>query len=111
MEISMEVVSRLRLQDLKEEFPEFEDIFKNLKEYTPQFPVEEKELKKALTKIKHSEEGIQELIDKLMVIGVIKSYKPKTKDASLRYHIPDIYLIGMNLRRTGPGFHKRFMKK
>jgi MinD-like ATPase involved in chromosome partitioning or flagellar assembly len=111
MEISMEVVSKIRLQDLKEEYPEFEDVFNNLKEYTPQFPVEEKELKNALTKIKHIDEGIQEIIEKLMVIGVLKSYKPKTKDASLRYHIPDIYLIGMNLKRTGPGFHKRFMKK
>lgn len=111
MEISMEEVSNIRLQDLKEEFPEFVDIFNNLKEYVPQFPVEEKELKSALTKIKHSEEGIQELIDRLMAIGVIKSYKSKSKDTSLRYHIPDIYLIGMKLKRTGPGFHKRFMKK
>lgn len=111
MEISMEVVSKIRLDDLKEEFPEFEDIFNNLKEYVPQFPVEEKELKNALTKIKHDNEGIQEIIEKLMTIGVMKSYKPKTKDTSLRYHIPDIYLIGMNLKRTGPGFHKRFMKK
>lgn len=111
MEISMEVVSKIRLADLKEEFPEFEDIFNNLKEYVPQFPVEEKDLKTAITKIKHTDEGIQEVIEKLMVIGVIKSYKPKSKDTSLRYHIPDIYLIGMNLKRTGPGFHKRFMKK
>lgn len=111
MEISMEIVSKIRLEDLKEEFPEFEDVFNNLKEYVPQFPVEERDLKNALTKIKHTEEGIQEIIEKLMVIGVIKSYKPKSKDTSLRYHIPDIYLIGMNLKRTGPGFHKRFMKK
>jgi hypothetical protein len=111
MEIAMEVVSKIRLEDLKEEFPEFVSIFNNLKEYVPQFPVEEKELKNALTKIKHADEGIQEIIEKLMVIGVIKSYKPKSKDTSLRYHIPDIYLIGMNLKRTGPGFHKRFMKK
>ena len=111
MEIAMEEVSKIRIQDLKEEFPEFEDIFNNLKEYTPQFPVEEKDLKSAISRIKNSEDKIQEIIDRLMVIGVIKSYKPKTKGSTLRYHIPDIYLIGMNLKRIGPGFHKKFIKK
>jgi len=111
MELAQTEVSKNRISDLKEEFPEFKDIFSKLKDHVPEFPVEENELEKAIEKIQNSTEGVKEIIERLMTIGIIKSYKPKKKGASLRYHIPDMYLIEMGLKRRGPGFHRKFLRK
>ena len=110
MEKCMAKVSEARLQDLKEEYPSFLNIFNQLKEHEQYFPVEDTRLKETLLMIQ-GEEGVQKTIERLMEIGVLKSYKRKAKNNANRYHIPDIYLLGLGLTRKGPSYHRVFKKK
>ena len=46
------------------------------------------------------EENLKTVIDHFIEIGVLEEYQRKKGDA-IRYHIPDIYLKGMKLKRKG----------
>ncbi|MDM8565798.1 AAA family ATPase [Candidatus Halobeggiatoa sp. HSG11] len=104
MEISMDKVSENRVIDLKEEYPELEDIFSNLNTVVKQFPIKEEELFNSLKKLKVKEPD--KIIEQLNEIGVLYRYKYSSKKYGRRYHMPDLYLIGMKLKRRGPGAHK-----
>lgn len=47
-----------------------------------------------------SEDHLKTVIDHLMEIGILEEYQKK-KSEPVRYHIPDIYLKGMKLKRKG----------
>ena len=65
-------------------------------------PINEKDLEGALIKL--GEDPI-ERIKKLKDIGVLKDYKAykktKSENEEKRYHIPDLYLYGLNFTRKG----------
>ena len=54
----------------------------------------------ALIKCGLNEENLKTTIDHLREIGIPKEYQRKKNDP-VRYHIPDIYLKGMKLKRKG----------
>ncbi|MFM9952107.1 MAG: P-loop ATPase, Sll1717 family [Saprospiraceae bacterium] len=105
MEFANEEVSKRRVQDIREEYPLLEPVFDNLKNYLEQFPVEESQLDEALGKLQINLEVV-EIKRVLEEIGVLYEYKFHRKGSEKRYHIPDLYLIGMGLKRKGPGAHK-----
>jgi len=109
METSMGEVSQIRVADLKEEYPELANVFSELHTKVTYFPVDESLLISGLKKI--GEKKPVDLIDKLKDIGVLYRYKDKAIQKEIRYHIPDLYLFGMNLRRRGPGAHKALYRK
>ncbi|NJO01503.1 MAG: hypothetical protein HC880_07260 [Bacteroidia bacterium] len=112
MELATKEVADRRVQDIKEEYPELDKVFDQLKDYHQQFPIEETKLEDALEKIisrNSSPVSVSEIKDKLVDIGVLYKYRAKTKEQ--RYHIPDLYLFGMGLRRRGPGAHKALFGK
>lgn len=109
MEASLGEVSRIRVADLKEEYPELANVFSELHTEVTHFPANESLLISGLKKI--GETKPVDLIDKLKDIGVLYRYKDKAKQKEIRYHIPDLYLFGMNLRRRGPGAHKALFRK
>ena len=116
MEMAMDKVSEHRVQDVKEEYPELKPIFDDLKSYHQLFPIEESSLDKSLTELsekytslKHI--GNSDIKRKLEEIGVLYEYKFTPKNRERRYHIPDLYLIGMGLKRKGPGAHKALFGK
>ncbi|WP_322923402.1 hypothetical protein [Paenibacillus campi] len=92
--------SQLRVDDLLEEYEEYTNIFRNLKNVLPSFPANEDELKDALRNCGVPLHSEQTMIDELVNIGVMKSYQRK-KNNPVRYHIPDIFLIGLGLTRRG----------
>lgn len=105
VEIALEKsVSASQVDELKEEYPELENVFLNLYNNVSdgRAPINEKDLVDALVKL--NEEPIT-IIDKLKNIGVLKDYKAykktKTENEEKRYHIPDLYLYGMKFTRKG----------
>lgn len=97
-------VSKLQVDELREEYPEFKTIFDNLTDKVEgRSPINEKVLLKALEELKISDHI--NTISKLKDIGVLKDYKINSKIKSerdeKRYHIPDLYLFGLRLKRTG----------
>ncbi|MBM7615418.1 P-loop ATPase, Sll1717 family [Alkaliphilus hydrothermalis] len=96
----MNEVSIDRVDDLLDEYKEFEAIFNNLKEFLPRFPANEDDLKEALRKCGVPEGKEINTIAELVDIGVMKPYQRKKSDP-IRYHIPDIFLIGLGLSRVG----------
>ncbi len=104
MEVTMNDVSRDRVVDIKEEYPELQNIFDNLKNHIEIFPINEEKLIQGLKKLKEKEPN--KIIDKLNDIGVLYPYKYNSKKYGKRYHMPDLYLFGMGLKRRGPGAHK-----
>lgn len=110
MELATRDVAERRVQDIKEEYPELKEVFNRLKDFHQQFPIEEIKLIEALSQIiGESKSEVSTVKQKLMDIGVLYEYKAKTKEQ--RYHIPDLYLFGMGLRRRGPGAHKALFGK
>ncbi|PIF44819.1 AAA domain-containing protein [Chryseobacterium sp. 52] len=97
-------VSASQVDELKEEYPELENVFLNLYNNVSdgRAPINEKDLIEALTKLQ--EEPIT-IIEKLKNIGVLKDYKAykktKTENEEKRYHIPDLYLYGLKFTRKG----------
>lgn len=105
MELATGEVSRGRVQDIKEEYPALSVVFDNLHKYHEQFPVEENVLDQALKSLSPSID-VSSVKKQLEDIGVLYEYKFNPRGKQKRYHIPDLYLIGMNLKRKGPGAHK-----
>jgi len=97
-------VSASQVDELKEEYPELENVFSNLYSNVPngRAPINDKDLEDALEKL---EEEPLKIIEKLKTIGVLKDYKAykKTKQTNeeKKYHIPDLYLYGMKFTRKG----------
>ncbi|WP_288460640.1 AAA family ATPase [uncultured Chryseobacterium sp.] len=97
-------VSASQVDELKEEYPELENVFLNLYNNVSdgRAPINEKDLVEALLKL--NEEPIT-IIEKLKNIGVLKDYKAykktKTENEEKRYHIPDLYLYGLKFTRKG----------
>ena len=100
LENSIEEVSEDRITDMSEEYAEYQTIFSQLKNYCSTFPADEQTLYSALKKCGMKEENLKTVIDHFIEIGVLKEYQRKKGDA-IRYHIPDIYLKGMKLKRKG----------
>jgi cellulose biosynthesis protein BcsQ/nucleoside-triphosphatase THEP1 len=105
IEIALEKsVSASQVNELKEEYPELENVFLNLYSNVSdgRTPINEKDLIEALNKL--DEEPIR-IIEKLKTIGVLKDYKAykktKTENEEKRYHIPDLYLYGLKFTRKG----------
>lgn len=105
IEIALEKsVSASQVNELKEEYPELENVFLNLYSNVSdgRTPINEKDLIEALNKL--NEEPIR-IIEKLKTIGVLKDYKAykktKTENEEKRYHIPDLYLYGLKFTRKG----------
>ncbi|AYL95823.1 P-loop ATPase, Sll1717 family [Mucilaginibacter celer] len=116
MELAMDRVSQHRVQDIKEEYPKLKPIFDNLKNYRQQFPAEESALDDALNKLVNDNTNlsgipIPDIKKTLEEIGVLYEYKFTPKNREKRFHIPDLYLIGMGLKRKGPGAHKALFGK
>jgi hypothetical protein len=97
----MREVSEDRVVDLIEEYSEYASILLGLKDYLPNFPANEDDLKIALKKLGVEEGKEKTIIDDFVEIGVMKSYQRRKSDP-IRYHIPDIFLIGLGLTRRGP---------
>ena len=113
MELVMSDVSANRVTDIKEEYPNLKFVFDNISSLIPQFPVEEGKLNEALKDlIQRGKLSLisDEIKNKLMEIGVLYEYKFARKNTERRYHIPDLYLFGMGLKRKGPGAHKVLFK-
>ncbi|WP_343587474.1 AAA family ATPase [Flavobacterium sp.] len=97
-------VSASQVDELKEEYPELENVFSNLYNNVSdgRAPINEKDLIEALKKL--NEEPIS-IIEKLKNIGVLKDYKAykktKSENEEKRYHIPDLYLYGLKFTRKG----------
>lgn len=85
---------------MSEEYTEYQQIFANLKNYCSIFPADEETLYDALVKCGIKEENLKTETDHLIEIGILKEYQGKKSDP-VRYHIPDIYLKGMKLKRKG----------
>lgn len=105
IEIALEKsVSASQVDELKEEYPELENVFLNLYNNVSdgRTPINEKDLIDALKKL--DEEPIS-IIEKLKNIGVLKDYKAykktKSENEEKRYHIPDLYLYGLKFTRKG----------
>lgn len=116
MEMAMPKVSRHRVQDIKEEYPILKAVFDLLSNYHQQFPIEESALETALTKLVGVTNDLKtipipEIKKRLEDIGVLYEYRFTPKNKEKRYHIPDLYLIGMGLKRKGPGAHKALFGK
>jgi cellulose biosynthesis protein BcsQ len=97
-------VSPSQVQELREEYPELENVFDNLYKNVPEqrTPMNEKDLVNALETLN---ENPNKIIDDLITIGVIKEYKvyskTKTNNEDKRFHIPDLYLYGLKFKRKG----------
>lgn len=97
-EDSLELVSKNRVYDLKEEYKEYSNFLDNLKDTVQRSPVEEELLCTALEKsgLKNPKAEITNLIN----IGILRPYQRRLSDP-IRYHFPDIYLKGLGLQRAG----------
>ncbi|MBF0556802.1 MAG: hypothetical protein HQK96_19990 [Nitrospirae bacterium] len=102
MEQAIMEVSEQRVSDIQEEYPDLKDIFTSLKDRVERFPVYENNLLLAINDIK-KDQNAREIINKLLNIGVLYKYKFRKVKDEQRYHIPDLYLPGMGLKRGGHG--------
>lgn len=103
-------VSDNRVDDLLEEYGEYKNIFIGLKNYLQYFPATDEEFKSALRQCGVPIGKEVNVIEELNDIGVIRTYQRRLKDP-IRYHIPDIFLLGLKLSRRGPGYYNEFKKK
>lgn len=97
-EDSLELVSKNRVYDLKEEYREYLSFFDNLKDTVQRSPVEEDLLCDALERVGFN--NPKEEITNLINIGILRPYQRRLTD-QIRYHFPDIYLKGLGLQRAG----------
>ena len=114
MEKVLGTVSDSRVRDLTEEYPYLVDIFSDLKNHLGEFPVYDSALTGALKKIT-TEKGLtlkpKDIIETLISIGVVYIYNFRKKYPQKRYHIPDLYLWGLGLKRRGQGAYKELIKR
>ncbi|TAE37324.1 MAG: ParA family protein [Runella slithyformis] len=113
-EDAMADVSKNRVRDLVEEYPQLNAVFEKLRTKNDKFPITEKALSQAIQEIistSNATMASDEVIDKLVGIGVLYEYKFNKKTTGIRYHIPDLYLFGLGLSRKGPGAHKAMFDK
>lgn len=118
MELAISRVAERRVQDVREEYPELKPVFDRLKDYHQQFPIDEGQLDSAIEQVIESTQtdreplimSVSQIKRRLENIGVLYEYK-LVKGQERRYHIPDLYLFGMGLRRKGPGAHKSLFGK
>lgn len=98
LEDSLQSVSEKRVEDLREEFKEYQVFLDQVKDTVQRSPVEEKKMCEALEKagFDNPMEEIANLID----IGILRKYQRRLSDP-IRYHFPDIYLKGLGLQRAG----------
>ncbi|MDI9869537.1 MinD/ParA family ATP-binding protein [Flectobacillus roseus] len=97
-------VSKHQVQELGEEYPELKNIFTELSgKVGGRSPMNENDLINSLKSFGYNDPI--DTINKLKVIGLLKDYKPspktKTDNEERRYHIPDLYLFGLNFTRKG----------
>ena len=94
-------VSKHQVQELGEEYPELRHIFAELSgKVNGRSPMNENDLLLALKSL-GKEEPVN-TISKLKSIGLLKDYKQyKIDNEERRYHIPDLYLFGLNFTRKG----------
>lgn len=114
MEYASKAVSETRVTDIKEEYPSLSPVFDKLHEYIERMPVQESELYDKLEDLIRKEDmniSSHDLVKKLEDIGVLYEYKFRRKGTGRKYHIPDLYLLGMMLKRVGPGAHKALFGK
>ena len=96
-------VSQDRVDDLKEEYGEYNNILINMKNYTnKRFPLNEEDLTDVLIHCGVKLNEVKAVINDFIEIGIMKQYQRKLSDP-IRYHIPDIFLSGLGLKRYGPG--------
>lgn len=100
LENSVKEVSEDRVTDMSDEYPEYKQVFENLGNYCSIFPTDEDTLHNALIKCGIEKNQLKTVINHLIEIGILKEYQRKKTDP-IRYHIPDIYLKGMKLKRRG----------
>lgn len=111
-EIKGDSISRKKLMELREEYPELYQYIEGLESKIDgnRFPVEGKKLIEAFSKIMKEKKDMleenfhriipsEELIIKLKEIGVINIYKEHKGE--VLYTIPDLYLYGLGLTRKG----------
>jgi hypothetical protein len=114
IELANKKVSERRVQDIVEEYPSLKEVFNKLQNHLERLPAEESTLKTAIDNLVSSESlgtTSQEIIKKLEDINVLYEYKFNRKGTEKKYHIPDLYLIGMGIKRIGPGAHKALFGK
>lgn len=97
LEEALPAVSVRRVTDLKNEYEEYKDILNELKTLV-RTPIEEKELSDMIGRLRPD---AQATIKALCDIGLMRPYKRRKVDDPDRYHIPDIYLHGLGLKRFG----------
>ncbi len=102
-------VSEIRAEDLREEYPELKSALDQLKSLV-RFPKSEQEVRAALA-IAVGEPSVAETMQRLQDIGVLYPYRAAGKKGEQRLHIPDLYLYGLGLERTGPGAQKAVAKR
>ena len=114
IELANKNVSERRVQDIIEEYPLLKVVFDKLQNYLERLPAEESTLKSSLEKLISDEKldnTYQDIMKKLEDINVLYEYKFNRKGTEKKYHIPDLYLIGMGIKRVGPGAHKALFGK
>lgn len=116
MEGVMGEVSETRVRDLTEEYPDLAPVFEHLNRFIQQFPADDTPLRQALQELildqkMDMKETPDTLIEKLSDIGVLYEYLFRRTNQEKRYHIPDLYLFGLGLRRLGPGASKAIFDK
>ncbi|WP_053404473.1 hypothetical protein [Persicobacter sp. CCB-QB2] len=88
-------VSRKRVQELKEEYPQLDVIFNLFDGKSERSPMEKEVLKKHIKKA--GIPNVDDFVSKMEEIGIIREYfREKNK-----YQFPDIYLSGLGLVRKG----------
>lgn len=111
-EIKGDSISRKKLMELREEYPEFYQYIEGLesKIEAGRFPLERKKLIEAFDEIMNEKKELleenfhriiapEELIIKLKEVGVLNIYKEHKGE--VLYTIPDLYLYGLGLTRKG----------
>ena len=114
IELANKKVSERRVQDIIEEYPSLKVVFDKLQNYLERLPAEESTLRTSLEKLIKEEnlnDTYQDIMKKLEEINVLYEYKFNRKGTEKKYHIPDLYLIGMGIKRIGPGAHKALFGK
>lgn len=115
IQLANEKVSERRVQDISEEYPSIKVVFDKLQNYLERLPAVESILRSSLEKLIANEKltniTSQDIMKKLEDINVLYEYKFNRKGTEKKYHIPDLYLIGMGIKRVGPGAHKALFGK
>lgn len=115
MEFANIKVSEGRVTDIKEEYPELRPVFEKLRDHIQRFPADENDLNTALRNLIDKESmantDVADLKSRMEDAGILYEYKFNRKGTAKKYHIPDLYLIGMGLSRIGPGAHKALFGK